>query len=168
MAIKTVQKVARALWLIPAILLYLTINQADVAYDLKQTLENGTPAVAQVTETFVKDRVDIPFGYLNLRVPMEDGEFLVQEKMALPYTLVKRVEVAAELDVMVRKGADQQIVITEIGNTQWKIAAIQSGICLITFLMVSVGLYYWNRLLTKEGDPGHRQASPLYDSFTAS
>ena len=159
MSSKIVIRVARILWAFPALLLFLTVNQADVAYDLRQTLEEGTPAVAEVTGSFIKDRVDIQFGYLNLRVPMEEGEDLVQDKMALPYTLIKRIETASELDVMVRRGADQQIVITQIGGTQWKIAAMQSGICFVTFFMAATGLFFWGRLLKREGDPGHRPES---------
>ena len=166
MSSKNVILVSRILWVFPALLLFLTINQADVAFDLKETLERGTPAVAEVTGSFIKDRVDIQFGYLNLRVPMQDGEDLVQDKMALPYTLIKRIETASELDVMVRRGADQQIVITQIGGTQWKIAAMQSGICLVTFLMSATGLFFWGRLLKRDGDPGHRPESRFEEKIS--
>ena len=137
----------------PAILFFLCLNQAKVAVDIKHTLENGASAIANVIDVRVNDRVDIPFGYVSLQVPLEDGTDLVQEKMALPYTLLPHVQYEETLDVHVLVGASQQIVIARIASTQWKMAALQSAMCLVGFIMSGVGVYLWNRLLRKKGDP---------------
>jgi len=145
--------ISRLLWIVPAILLFLCLNQAKVAVDIKYTLENGKDTVANVLEMRVNDRVDIPFGYVSLQVPLEDGTDLVQEKMALPYTLIPHVQHQDQLDVHVLVGASQQIVISKIAATQWKMAALQSSMCLVGFIMSAVGVFLWNRLLRKKGDP---------------
>lgn len=150
---KWVPIVSRFLWIVPAILLFLCINQAKVAVDIKHTLENGAESIANVLELRVNDRVDIPFGYVSLQVPLEDGTDLVQEKMSLPYTLIPHVQNKETLDVHVLVGASQQIVISQIASTQWKMAAMQSAMCLVGFIMAAVGVFLWNRLLRKKGDP---------------
>ena len=150
------------MWVVPGILIFLCVNQAKVAFDIKHTLENGSEAVADVLEIRVNDRVDIPFGYVSLKVPLDDGADLVQEKMALPYTLLPQVKNAETLDVRVLVGASQQIVISQIASTQWKMAAMQSAMCLVGFLIAGTGVFFWNRMLKEKGDPAER--SPMANS----
>lgn len=145
--------ISRLLWAVPLILIFLSLNQAKVALDIKHTLENGAETTANVIEMRVNDRVDIPFGYVSLQVPLEDGSELVQEKMSLPYTLIPYVQHQETLDVRVLLGASQQIVISQIASTQWKMAALQSAMCFVGFLMAATGVFIWNRYLSKKGDP---------------
>ena len=146
-------RIARYLWIAPLCLLLLGLNQAKVAYDLRETLQNGEEAVAEVLEFRINERVDIPFGYVSLKVPLANGDEIVQEKMALPYTLLPQVRYKETLNVRVFPGASQEIVIEDIVRTQWKIAAMQAIICLAGFLLAGVGVFAWNRYLTKHGDP---------------
>lgn len=146
-------RVARYLWAVPICLLLLGLNQAKVAYDLRETLQNGEEAIAEVLEFRINERVDIPFGYVSLKVALADGREIVQEKMALPYTLLPQVRYKETLDVRVFPGASQQIVIEDIVSTQWKIATMQAMICLAAFLLAGVGVFAWNRYLAKHGDP---------------
>ncbi|MEM8484093.1 MAG: DUF3592 domain-containing protein [Bacteroidota bacterium] len=152
-----VYRVAKLMWALPVFLLLLALNQAKVAYDLHYTLNNGIAAVADVLEVEVNERVDIPYGYVSLRVALEDGQEIVQEKMSLPYTLLPSVRYEEQLDVRVFLEADQQIVIQQIASTQWKIAAIQSLILIVGFLMAATGVFAWNRLLKEKGDPATRE-----------
>ncbi len=151
-----VHRVARYLWIVPVALLLLSLNQAKVAYDLRYTLNNGIAAVADVLEVEINDRVDIPYGYVSLRVGLEDGSEIVQEKMSLPYTLLPSVRYEDQLDVRVFPGAEQPIVIQLIASTQWKIAGLQGVMSFVAFLMAAAGVYGWNRLLNKDGDPAAR------------
>ena len=148
-----VHKIARFLWVVPIALFLLTLNQAKVAYDLHFTLNNGISAVADVLEVEVNERVDIPYGYVSLRVDLEDGREFVQEKMSLPYTLLPSVRYEDQLAVRVFPESAQPIVIETIASTHWKIAAIQSLMGFVGFLLAAAGVYGWNRLLNKKGDP---------------
>ena len=142
-------RIARLAWIVPAALLLLSLNQAKVAYDLRQTLNLGVEAVAEVLEYRLEERVDIPFGYVSLKVPLPEGGEIIQEKMSLPYTLMGRIRHQETLNVRVFPEADQQIVILEVVETQWKIAAIQALICFATFLMAGAGVFGWNRLIKR-------------------
>jgi len=131
---------------------FLIFNQVKVAFDLNKTLKEGQDAMAEVTRYNRVDRQDVTHGEVSLRIPMPDGSVLVREKMALPYSLSYAVE-KESLAVRVAPGAAQEIVITEIGATQVRIAAINAGMSLIGFLVFGTGLFAWNRYLKQKGDP---------------
>jgi hypothetical protein len=156
--------IARVLWLAPFSLLLLGINQWKVSGDLRETLEQGEAAQAEVLEFVKNERPDIPFGYVSLKARLADGSEIIQEKMALPYTLLPRVENAQTLDVRVIRGADQPIVISLIAQTQWKIAAVQAAVCFGVMLMAAVGLFFWNRMLASAGDPSARMPAAIQEA----
>ena len=152
--------VAKILWVAPALLLFLAINQIWVAFELKSTLENGKLVTANVTEYDKVDRADITYGFVSLSIPLEDGSTLIREKLSLPYTLLPYVENKEELEVIIMPGASQEIVIASIASAQWKMAAIQSLMAFGAFVLFAVGVRWWNRFLLREGDPAYRQIAP--------
>lgn len=140
---------AKASWLVPAGLLILAVNQANVASDVFETLRDGEAAVATVTEYERIDRADVTYGYVSLLVELQDGSVLTREKMSLPHSLMQQLEGQETLDVRILSDADQNIVIATVASTQWKIAAIQSGISLLAGILALVGVMAWNKSLTK-------------------
>lgn len=151
--------VARLLWAAPALLFFLSVDQALVAVDLRETLHAGTPAVAEVVHYERTDRAEVMYGYVDLRVPLADGTVLTQEKMSLPHALMHEVEGKTTLPVRVLPGADQPIVIASIAATQWKMAALQSAMSFGAFLVFFAGVFWWNRHLRRQGDPGMAPAA---------
>lgn len=146
--------VARLLWIIPGILLFLTINQGMVALDLRQTMRDGRLIEAQVLEFSTTDRADITMASIRLRILMPDGSTTDRE-LPLPITFVRMLEGRDSLDVYLDSGADQEVVIAEIGRAQWRLAAINGGISFIGLILVSWGVFAWNRFLQTKGDPAH-------------
>lgn len=147
--------VARLLWIFPAILLFLTINQANVALDLRDTLSAGVPAEADVLAIETTDRADITMASVRLRVVLPEGE-VVERELPLPITFAKDLQGSDRLDVRVNSGADQEIVIADLGRAQWRLAAINSGMSLIGFVLLTIGVFAWNRYLRRKGDPAAR------------
>lgn len=148
---------ARLLWIIPAILLFLTINQLLVALDLRDTLNRGEPVTAEVLEMYTTNRVDVTNAYVLLRVPTDDG--FVERKLYMPISLVSALEGEDSLDVRVMPGDDQDIVITAVARPQWHMAAINSGISFIGLVLVTIGVFAWNRYLRRKGDPADAPVS---------
>ena len=161
---KRIRLIARLMWALPALLLVLGINQAKVAHDIRHTLENGTPATAQITNTHGENRVEISYDYIDLRVEMADGQVLTREKFSLPHSMFPLVENQETIDVRVLPGAAQEIVIAStggpdarlIGRPQWRLAAINAAMCLIGLVILTVGVWAWNRYLARRGDPGEQ------------
>ncbi len=151
--------IARILWILPALLIFLSLNQAKVALDLRATWEAGTPATAEVLTYEYSNRADVTYGYVSLRVPLPDGQALMKEKMSLPHSLLPRLEGQETLAVRVRLGAAQEVVIAQLMPTHWLIAASQAGISLIAALIFFAFVFWWNRYLKKKGDPARRSVS---------
>lgn len=153
-----VRVVARLMWIPSLLLVLLAINQARVAYELRATYEQGTEAVADVVEFETTDRVDVTMDAVTLRVTLPDGSEMVKEDMSLPRSIASRIQGAEEVDVRVRPGAAQEVVIEELMPAHWLIAAAQVGVALFGAIIVAVGAYFWNRYLKRKGDPA--DASP--------
>jgi hypothetical protein len=162
---KAVRIIARILWILPAILFFLIIHQTWSALEIRKTLVEGEPAVAEVLEFESSSRVEISYDYVSIRVPLADGTVIEKEHMSLPHTLVPVIQGKDELAVRVRPGARQDVVIEEIGSMHWKLALMNMAMSLFGFILLSVGIFAWNRFLTKQGDPGYRvvdESDPAY------
>lgn len=149
---------ARLAWFAPALLLFLTVDQAKVAFDLRQTYATGTPATAEVLAYENTDRADIKYGYVDLRIPLADGRVLEKEKLSLPLSILPRLDGAQEVAVHVRPGAAQEVVIDRLMPAHALIAASQAGISLLGMLLSATLIFFWNRwqrrLENAEGERG--------------
>ena len=161
MASKTSRLTARLLWLVPLLLVVLTINQAKVAYDLHWTLASGTPAVAEVLEVHKTNRVDVTFGSVRLRVPVAGQT--VERTFPLPISLLPQVEDRETVDVIVLPGAAQEVVVAAIARPQWRMAASNAAMSFIGLVLATLGVFAWNRYLARKGDPAD-QAVPLAEA----
>ncbi|MEM6645092.1 MAG: hypothetical protein AAF730_02460 [Bacteroidota bacterium] len=157
---KTNLLIARLMWLVPAGMLFLTINQIDVATDLRATLEEGTLAVANVDSVVTTARSEISYDYLDLSIPLASGDTMRVEKMTLPHSLFTYVQEEKKLDVRVLPGAAQEVVLVQVADTQWRIAAMNAAICFVFGILAGVGIYFWNKTLSQKGDPAMVALAP--------
>jgi hypothetical protein len=148
--------VARLAWILPVFFLGLALHQGRAAYGLRATATSGTPATAEVLELHQENRVDVTYDYVSLRVTLPSGETLTRERLALPHSLAPRLEGKETVDVRVRPGRSQEVVVTLVANTQWRIAAMNSAIAAVAALLALGGVFYWNRHLARQGDPAAR------------
>jgi hypothetical protein len=160
-----VRLIARLLWVLPAILLFLIFHQAYSAYEIRKTLAEGERATAEVLEFESSSRVEVSYDYVSIRVPLADGSVIVKDHMSLPHTLVPVIQGRGELDVRVRPGARQDVVIEEIGSMHWKLALMNMAMSLFGFVLLGAGVYAWNRYLDRQGDPGHRVVDAKDDAY---
>ncbi|MEX0746549.1 MAG: DUF3592 domain-containing protein [Rhodothermales bacterium] len=142
--------IARLLWIFPLILLFLTVYLAKAAVDIKETLDEGEVVRAEVLELYKTGRVDVTYGFARLRVPM--GGRLVERKLSMPTSFIEELEGRDSVDVRVRPGHDQEIVIVEVARPQWRMAAINAGISLLGFILLSIAVFSWNRYLHRRSD----------------
>lgn len=142
--------IARVAWVVPALLLALAIHQVTTAVNLARTLDEGEQAMAEVTRYERSDRKDVTHVELDLRVRLADGTTFERNRLALPYSIGHRVE-ADSLAVTVLPGSGQEVVITEIGRTQVRIAWSNAAMSFVVFLMAFAGVFSWNRWLRKKG-----------------
>lgn len=155
-ASNVIRYIARAAWILPIFFAGLFVHQAFVAYGLRATLTEGQPAKAEVLEVHMENRVDVTYDYVSLRVELPDGQVITKEKMSLPHSLIQLLENTETVDVLVRPGAAQEVVIAQFGATQWRIAALNAAMALGAALVFGLGIYYWDRYLQREGEPSER------------
>lgn len=158
MSSKASRIVARLLWVFPLILVLLAYHQTRVALDLRATWEAGEPATAEVLELEMSNRMDVVYDWVSLRVTMVDGTVFERERLGMPHSLAPRLEGKETLNVRVLQGAAQPIVIEEIINAQWRIAAVQALMAFFGALFLGFGVAWWNRYLRRQGDPALRPA----------
>ena len=145
-----VRIIARSLWVVSVLLLLLSLNQGKVSLDLRTTWEEGEQLQAEITEWERSNRADVTYGYVSLRVHLENGEVLVKDKLSLPYSLLPRLEEKDSISVHVLEGAAQEVVIDQLMPAHWLIAASQFGMSLLGALMLGVGAFFWNSYLRKK------------------
>ena len=148
--------VFRIAWFIPLFLVALSVHQVWSGMELRTTLEQGEDAEAEVIEVFTTDRVDVTYDYVSLRVTLDDGTEIVREQLSLPHSLIDIVADRETLDVRVLPGASQEIVITELASTQWRIAIVNAAMSFVLALLAMGGLWWWRHTLRTEGDPAER------------
>jgi hypothetical protein len=154
--------IARVAWILPLFFVGLSVHQTKVAYDLNDTEQNGTAATAEVLTVHQENRVDVTYDYISVRVPLPDGGALTKETLSLPHSIVPAINDRETLSVKVLPGAAREVVITEkiaetpIVSTQWRIAVMNAAISFGAFLLFGAGVWFWNRSLSRDGDPAAR------------
>ena len=151
--------VARLLWAFPALLVLLAANQAAVMTQLRETVRSGVLTKAEVVSISTTDRADITMASIRLRAPGADGAH-AEYALPLPITFARALAGSDSLDVFLAPDASQEVVIAEIGRAQWRLAGMNSGIALLGAVLLSWGVFAWNRRLRKKGDPADAPASP--------
>lgn len=151
--------IARLLWIFPAILLFLTINQILVAVDVRETLTRGAPARAEVVDIHTTNRADVTYGYVQLRIPTAKG--MVERRLSMPLSLLYEIRGADSLDVRLLTDDDVDVVITAVARPQWRMAAINAAISFVGLMMLTAAVGAWNRYLKRKGDPAQPSTTSL-------
>lgn len=147
----TDRSVSRYLWIVPVILTGLMIHQGWVAYSVHQTWTNGFPATAEVVHYEMKAMAAQTHGVMTLRAPLPNGDS-IERTLSMPAMLATQVRNAEQLDVRVRPGHSQQIVVAEIMRTQRRMAFINVIIAGLGAVLVSLAVLAWQRFLDRTND----------------
>lgn len=149
--------VSRLLWIVPTILILLMGHQAWVAYSVHQTWANGIPTTAEVVHYEMKAMAAQTHGIMTLRAPLPDGG-TVERTLSMPAMLAAQIRNLDELEVRVRPGHSQPIVVSEIMRTQRRMALINVVIAGLGAVLVSAALVGWRRYLNRP-DNGRGQVA---------
>ena len=153
----TDRSVSRYLWIVPLILTGLMAHQACVAYSVTQTWNDGIATTAEVVHYEMKAMAAQTHGIMTLRAPLPNGDS-IEQTLSMPAMLATQVRSAEQLDVRVRPGEAQQIVVAEIMRTQRRMALINVVIAGLGALFVSLAIIAWRRHLDRQS---HEEPSAL-------
>ena len=147
----TDRSVSRYLWIVPVVLTGLMIHQGWVAYSVTQTWNEGIATEAEVVHYEMKAMAAQTHGIMRLRAPLPSGDS-IEQTLSLPAMLATQVRNAERLEVRVRPGQSQQIVVAEIMRTQRRMALINVVIAALGAIFVSVAIVAWRRYLNRTAD----------------
>ncbi len=148
--------VAKLLWAMPLLCFAIGGFLFQAGFDIKRTLEAGTPTEAEVLEIHTLERSEYTDGYIRLRYTPPGATAPVEERVVLPLTFLKYLEGAERIPVRVAAGSDVEVVLEDVARPQWRLALIQSAFALVMGLGLTVLVGGWNRYLARHGDPAHQ------------
>ncbi len=140
--------VARLLWLAPVLLVVIGLSLIRAGFSLKNTLESGTVVTARVVDVSIRNRADVTYGHIDLRVPDTRGDS-TDARLPLPLSLLMSLEGAPTVEVRSLEDTEQPIVIDRIARAQWHLSFINASMCLLGALLLAWGVWSWNRYLAK-------------------
>ncbi len=158
--------VARLLWALPLLLVVIAVQLTFTGFEQRQTAEFGTGVEAQVLDVEVRERSEITHGMVKLRYTPPEASAPVERFIELPLAFMKEIQYAYEADsslvvpIRVQAGSDQ-VILDAFSRVQWVMTfsfAAMAGFGAICLAWLVGG---WNRFLSREGDPGLREATPM-------
>lgn len=148
--------VARLLWALPVLLLVISGTLLKAGLAQRTTLMSGTSMMAQVTDVELRNRADVTYGHMELRIVLPEDEVL-ETRLPLPLSLLTPIANRQEVRVRVLPGSAKEVVIEEIARAQWRMSLIQSAMSALMALLLAIGVGAWNRWLgaSQSLDTGH-------------
>lgn len=168
---------ARLLWLAPLLLLVYGLFLLKAPLDLNRTLREGTPVTAHVLHVETSGRQDVTYDYVDLayRLPGSAAVDTVRN-LSLPHTVAPLLVGTDSLPIRVLPGAPQPVVVEQaivierfgvdeaeretrtipVVRTQINIAGLSAVVCLVSAVLLALGVWWWNRYLARHGDPADR------------
>jgi hypothetical protein len=136
------------MWVAPVLLAAIGVFLAKAGLNQKSTLESGEPATARVVDVEIRNRADVTYGHIDLRIP-ESASDSSDVRLPLPLSLLMGISSEETLDVRLVPDSDQPVMIEKIAHPQWRMSLIHASMCLVGALLLSWGVLAWNRYLDK-------------------
>jgi hypothetical protein len=141
------------MWLAPVLLVVISIALVRAGLNQKTTQESGVLVTADVVDVNIRNRADVTYGHVDLRFPTSAGDS-TEVRLPLPLSLLMSIEGEETVAVRLLEDAEQPVLIDSIAHAQWRMSFIHASMSLLGAILLSWGIYAWNRFLKEEGDPG--------------
>lgn len=153
--------VARALWVLPILLVVISIGLVRAGSAQRAVAESGIGVDAEVLDVEVRERSEITHGMVKLRYTPPEASAPVERYVELPLAFMKELEEAfaedSALVVPIRTTADSdQVSFNAYSRVQWVMTYAFAAMAAVGALGLSLLIGGWNRFLAREGDPADR------------
>ncbi|MEL7169874.1 MAG: hypothetical protein AAGN64_11060 [Bacteroidota bacterium] len=147
---------ARALWVLPLLLLTICVSLVRAGMEQLEVLREGTTVSAEVVEVFTRERAEITYGELRLVATPPEATQPESLAVELPLTFLKDVEARdpETMDIVMTAGSEQ-VVLVPYQRQQVQLTFINAAMALVGFLGLAPMVFFWNRTLAREGDPAN-------------
>jgi len=152
--------VAALLWVLPFLLLGISVVLLRAGLEQREVAESGSRVVAEIIELETQERSEISRGHVRLRYSLEEGGAPIERNIELPMTYLKNIEARGLHEVNVRVLSDRgQIVLADHGRGQWIMTLSFAAMALIGALGMGWMVAGWNNYLARHGDPATSSVS---------
>ncbi len=156
--------VARLLWALPLLLLFITVLTTRAGFEQRAVYEGGTRVTADVLGLDLRERSEITHGAVRLRYTLPGAAAPTLRTAEMPLVLIKEIEAGLNatpegqtyrVPLLVSTTTDQVVLGTH-PRGQWLLTFSLAGMALIGAVVSGLLVRGWNRLLAREGDPATR------------
>lgn len=137
-------------WLLPAYLLFLTIQQGLVYQGAIDTFENGTTYLAEVIDFDIKQIAAQSNGYVVIEFETED-ETIVRQ-LSLSIQMAQELLESQNIPIRYKKGNFQEIVLYPTFEIQKSTSMYNMSVAFISFVVVSIFGFFVNRYVKRKTD----------------
>tara|TARA_R110000868_G_scaffold37111_14_gene131626 strand:+ start:36972 stop:37454 length:483 start_codon:yes stop_codon:yes gene_type:complete len=141
-------------WLLPAYLLFIIVQQGLVHQGTIDTYENGVSIASDVLDFDVKQIAAQSNGYVLIKFPTPEGE-VIERKLSLSIQMAQRIMDTSVIPIRYKKGNFQEVVMIPTYDLQRSTSLSNMGVALIGFLALVFFSFLGTRYATnkiKNGD----------------
>lgn len=142
------------IWILPAYMLFISVQQAMVYKSSIDTYENGTTYLAQVTDFEIKQIAAQSNGYVNIRFEIDDGT-TIDRRLSLSIQMAQQILESPTIPVRYREGAFTDIVMMPTFYLQKSTSLFNMCIAivgLLATLLVAYLVHRYARGKLRDGD----------------
>jgi len=141
-------------WLLPAYMLFIGLQQVQVHFGTIETYQNGESYLADVLDFDIKQIAAQSNGYIVLRFKPDDAD-TIQQKLSLTVQMAQAVMDLPKVPVRYQPESTQPIVMIPTYDLQKSTSTINAVIALIglvVLVIVSVFIHRFAKRKIKDGD----------------
>lgn len=118
-------------WILPAYMCFIFIQQVLVYKGTIETFENGTTYMAEVTDFDIKQIAAQSNGYVDIRFEKEDS--VIERRLSLSVQMAQNYIEESIIPIRYHKKSFQDIVLTNTYDIQKSTTLINMGVAFIAF-----------------------------------
>lgn len=141
------------IWLLPAYMLFIIVQQGLVYSGTIDTYENGVSIAADVLEFDVKQIAAQSNGYVVIKFPEPDGT-VVERKLSLSIQMAQRVIDTPVIPIRFQKGSFQEIVMIPTYSLQKGTSLSNMGVAFLGFLVLVFASFLVSKFANKRISSG--------------
>lgn len=135
------------IWLLPAYLLFLMVQQGMVHKGAIETWEQGETYLADITDFEIKQIAAQSNGYVDIRFEMDDE--VVERKLTLTVQMAQKLMESSTIPIKYKEDSFQQIILIPTYELQKSTSILNLFMALLGFLVTLAVAFYVQRYANK-------------------
>lgn len=135
-------------WLLPAYLLFLTVQQGLVYRGAIDTFENGTTYLAEVTDFDIKQIAAQSNGYVDIEFEAEDT--VIARRLSLSVQMAQEIMESPVIPIRYKKDNFQEIVLYPTYEIQKSTSLYNMSVAFTGLIVLGIFGFFVNRYIRRK------------------